>query len=192
MSATIYAYARVSSIDQNEDRQLVALKEHGYSEGKLYTDKASGKDTNRPELQALLKAIPSGATLVIYSMDRLARSLQDLQGIIQKLTAEKVTVKFLKENLTFTGQEDAFSTFQLQILGAVAELERNLIKERQREGIAIAKAKGIYKGRKPKMSPEEYRKEISSRLDKGLTKAAVARELGISRETLYQHLRGAV
>lgn len=184
-TSPVYAYARVSTIDQNEGRQEEELKRHGYSKGKLYTDKASGRDTNRPELQALLKAIPSGASLVVYSMDRLARSLKDLQELIEKLTAEGVTVKFLKEGMTFTGEENAMARFQLQMLGAVAELERNLIKERQREGIALAKARGVYRGRKAKLTPEQIT-AIKERISSGEKKAALAREYSISRETLYK------
>lgn len=186
---TTYAYARVSSEDQNEARQLEALKEHGYSRGKLYVDKASGKDTQRLELQAMLKAMNKGDTLLCHSMDRLSRSLSDLWALVDQQTTQGRTVKFIKEGLTFNGEASPMSKLQLQILGAVSEFERAIIRERQKEGIAIAKTKGVYKGRKPKLTTKDQHQEIAKRIAKGETKVAIAKALGISRETLYQYLK---
>jgi DNA invertase Pin-like site-specific DNA recombinase len=184
---TTVAYLRVSSEDQNEARQMEALKAHGYD--KSYTDKASGKDTKRPELQQAIKALNKGDVLLVHSMDRLSRNLADLSSLVEQLTSQGRTIKFLKEGLVFSGEASPMAKLQLQILGAVSEFERSIIRERQSEGIAIAKAKGIYKGRKAKMTPEQYLGKINELIEKGMTKAAVARELGISRETLYQYLR---
>jgi DNA invertase Pin-like site-specific DNA recombinase len=185
---TTYAYARVSTEEQNEARQLEVLKLAGYTEGKLYVEKASGKDTNRPELQALIKAVDKNDVVIVSSMDRLARSLKDLMGLVEAFTNNGVAVKFIKENLTFSGEDNPIAKLQLAILGGVAEFERALIKSRQREGILIAKEKGVYKGRKPIQGLADKMLEIKTRIANGETKSSIAKELKISRETLYQYL----
>ena len=129
-------YIRVSSISQNIERQL-----DGQHLTVTFTDRASGKDTNRPQLQALMAGNwPAGSVVVVHSMDRLARSLTDLLNIVQQLTARKIDVHFVKEGKTFkgAGTTDAMDMLMLSMLGAVAEYERVLIRERQREGIAKA------------------------------------------------------
>ena len=142
-------YIRVSTLDQNTERQLA-----GIPLDKRFTDKASGKDTDRPQLQAALDYLREGDVLVVHSMDRLARNLDDLRKIVIGLTERGVLVEFVKESLTFTGQDSAMSKLLLSVMGAFAEFERSLLKERQREGISIAKTKGVYKGRKPSLTPE--------------------------------------
>ncbi len=134
MNGQKIGYKRVSTIDQNTARQL-----DGVPLDKLFEDKASGKDTNRPELQAALGYCREGDTLVVHSMDRLARSLVDLRGMVTKLTERGVAVEFVKENLRFNGDDSPMAILLLSLLGAVAEFERSLILERQREGIALAK-----------------------------------------------------
>jgi DNA invertase Pin-like site-specific DNA recombinase len=119
-------------------------------------------------------------------MDRMARNLDDLRAIVLGLTKRGVEVEFLKEGLTFTGDDNAMSKLLLSMMGAFAEFERSLILERQREGIAIAKAKGVYKGRKPSLTPDRAN-ELRFRVASGEKKAALAREFGISRETLYSY-----
>ncbi len=136
-------YVRVSSLDQNQVRQLDGIKLD-----KVFTDKASGKDTNRPALNALLDFVREGDTVVVHSMDRLARNLDNLRYLVQLLTKKGIEVEFVKEHLTFTGKDSPMAQLMLSVMGAFAEFERALIKERQREGIAIAKQKGFYKGRK--------------------------------------------
>ena len=136
-------YQRVSTVDQNTDRQL-----DGVELDKVFTDKASGKDANRPELHVRIEYVRDGDTLVVHSMDRLARNLEDLRRIVRELTGQGVRVEFVKENLTFAGDDSPMNTLLLSMLGAVAEFERSMILERQREGIALAKAAGKYKGRK--------------------------------------------
>jgi DNA invertase Pin-like site-specific DNA recombinase len=121
-------------------------------------------------------------------MDRLARNLDDLRRIVQTPTANGVRIEFVKEHLTFTGEDSPMASLMLSVMGAFAEFERALIHERQREGIALAKQRGAYKGRKKSLS-EAALAELRQRLDTGVTKAQVAREFGISRETLYQYLR---
>lgn len=178
-------YIRVSTVDQNTERQL-----DGLELDKTFTDKASGKDTKRPQLQAALEYLRDGDTLIVHSMDRLARNLLDLQQTVKALNDRGILVHFAKEHLIFAGDDAPMAKLQLAILGAVAEFERALIKERQREGIIIAKAKGAYKGRKPALSPEQAAAmRARDQASHGKGRAALAREYGISRETLYQYLR---
>jgi len=179
-------YVRVSSVDQNTERQL-----EGLDLDKTFTDKASGRDTKRLKLQAALEYLRDGDTLVVHSMDRLARNLDDLRKLVLDLTGRGVHVQFIKESLTFTGEDSPMSNLLLSMLGAVSEFERALIRERQREGIAIAKSKGIYKGRKPSLTAVQVQ-ELQKRVADGEKKAGLAREFGISRETLYQYARAHV
>jgi DNA invertase Pin-like site-specific DNA recombinase len=174
-------YIRVSSLDQNTARQL-----EGVELDKTFSDKASGKDVKRPQLQAALEYLRDGDVLVVHSMDRLARNLVDLRTMVEALTGRGVRVQFVKENLIFTGDDTSAAKLLLNVMGAVAEFERSLLKERQREGISIAKKAGVYKGRKPSLTPERVT-ELRARVAKGEKKAALAREFGISRETLYQY-----
>ena len=182
-SGKTVGYVRVSSLDQNTARQL-----DGVQLDKVFTDKASGKDTNRPQLQAALDYLREGDKLIVHSLDRLARNLDDLRKIVYSLTSKGVVVEFVKENLTFTTDDSAMSRLLLSVMGAFSEFERSLIKERQREGIALAKNRGVYKGRKPSLSDERVA-EMRQRVADGEPKAALAREYRISRETLYQYLK---
>ncbi len=174
-------YIRVSSVDQNELRQL-----EGVELDKKFVDKASGKDVKRPQLQAALEYLREGDVLVVHSMDRLARNLDDLRRIVLGLTQRGVIVEFEKEHLTFTSEDNAMSNLLLSVMGAFAEFERSLIRERQREGIALAKKAGVYKGRKPSLTPERAQ-ELRKRVAAGEKRAALAREFRISRETLYTY-----
>ena len=176
-------YVRVSSFDQNPERQL----EH-VPVDRLFTDKASGKDTQRPELERLLAFVREGDTVVVHSMDRLARNLDDLRRRVQGLTRRGVRIEFVKECLTFTGEDSPMANLMLSVMGAFAEFERALIRERQREGIALAKQRGAYRGRKKALAPERVA-DLRRRAAAGEKKAQLAREFGISRETLYQYLR---
>lgn len=176
-------YVRVSSFDQNPERQLENVEV-----GKVFTDKASGKDTQRPELDALLSFVRDGDTVVVHSMDRLARNLDDLRRVVQGLTKRGVRIEFVKECLTFTGEDSPMANLMLSVMGAFAEFERALIRERQREGIALAKQRGAYRGRKKALSAEQAA-DLRQRTAAGEQKAKLAREFGISRETLYQYLR---
>lgn len=176
-------YIRVSSIDQNPERQLENI-----STDRIFTDQASGKDTHRPELEALINFIRSGDTLVVHSMDRLARNLDDLRRIVQLLTSKGVHIEFIKEGLTFTGEDSPMAHLMLSVMGAFAEFERALIRERQREGIALAKKRHAFRGRKRAVSDKDIQK-LKERVSSGEKKAQVARDFGISRETLYQYLR---
>ncbi|MFD4975319.1 recombinase family protein [Streptomyces sp. NPDC057611] len=179
----IVSYVRVSSADQNTVRQLDALQAE-----RTFTDHASGKDTARPRLEEMLAFVREGDTLRVHSMDRLARNLDDLRRIVRTLTDKGVRVEFAKENLAFTGEDNPIATLLLSVMGAFAEFERSLILERQREGIAAAKARGAYTGRKPALTPEEAH-TLRERAAAGEPKTALAKEFGISRETVYSYLR---
>ncbi|MFC3147976.1 recombinase family protein [Piscinibacterium candidicorallinum] len=184
-------YRRVSTVDQSTARQL-----EGLALDSIYEDKASGSDTNRPQLQALRNPksaiLRPGDTLVVHSMDRLARNLKDLRTIVEELTDRGVRVEFVRDSMTFEPGRDARSMLLLQLLGAVAEFERSMIRERQQEGIEQAKARGVYKGRKPSLTPERVQ-DLKARdaAAGGKGRTALAREFGISRETLYQYLKAA-
>lgn len=143
-------YIRVSSCGQRTDRQL-----EGVALDRVFMDKTSGKDMDRPEFQACLRALQAGDMLHVHSIDRLTRSLQDLLAILEDMADRNVTVKFYKENLIFSGESSPFQRLHLQIIGAVAEFERALIRERQREGIALAKQRGKYKGSKKRLTEDE-------------------------------------
>ncbi|WP_175697569.1 recombinase family protein [Burkholderia ambifaria] len=177
-------YIRVSTVDQSTERQL-----EGVDLDKVFTDKASGKDTERPQLQAALDYLRDGDTLMVHSMDRLARNTDDLLRMVRELTERGVTVQFAKDTMTFSADKrNPQQELMMTMLAGFAQFERALIRERQREGIAIAKANGVYKGRKPSLSPEQV-SMLRQRAASGEAKAAIARDLGISRETLYQYLR---
>lgn len=183
MSGQNIAYVRVSTVDQNTSRQL-----DGMSFDEKFVDKASAKDTKRPALQECLTYVRKGDTLHIHSIDRLCRNLRDCQELLDSLVGKGVTVRFHREGLTFNGNDDSMSKLMLQMMGAFAEFERNLLRERQAEGIAKAKAAGKYKGRKRALSAEQV-KDIQERLGQGEKKAVLADEYGVSRQTLYTALK---
>jgi len=183
MKGQTVGYIRVSTFEQNTDRQL-----EGVQLDKVFTDKASGKDTKRPELELLIQYVREGDTVVVHSMDRLARNLDDLRQTVQKLTGQGIRIQFVKESLTFTGEDSPMANLMLSVMGAFAEFERALIRERQREGIALAKQRGVYRGRKRSLSDREIA-EVRRRIEAGEKKAQIARDYGISRETLYQYLK---
>ncbi|MEO7195931.1 MAG: recombinase family protein [Pseudonocardiaceae bacterium] len=186
MTGQRVAYVRVSGLDQNADRQL-----EGIAVDRAFTERASGKDADRPQLVALLSFVRDGDTVIVHSMDRLARNLDDLRRVVRELTAKGVRVQFIKEQLTFTGEDTAMANLLLSVMGAFAEFSvistRSLIRERQREGIALAKKRGAYRGRTRSLS-EEQAARLRQRAGEGAPKTTLARELGISRETVYQYL----
>jgi DNA invertase Pin-like site-specific DNA recombinase len=183
MTGQRVGYIRVSTLEQQSARQL-----EGLELDRTFVDHASGKDAKRPQLEELLNFVRTGDTVIVHSMDRLARNLDDLRRIVQALTNKGVRIEFVKENLTFTGEDSPMASLMLSVMGAFAEFERSLIKERQREGIALAKRRGAYRGRKKSLSPQEVA-ELRQRVAAGISKAQVAREAGISRQTLYQYLQ---
>ena len=187
MNGQQIGYIRVSTIDQNTDRQL-----HGIELDRVYEDKCSGKDTNRPKLTECLAYLRSGDTLHIHSIDRLARSLRDLLNIVEDLLTRGVKIVFHKEGMTFDGvNPNPSQALYLKVLGSVAEYERALIRERQAEGIALARQRNAYDrcGRKPSLTPKQI-EEIKLRLASGEAIAPIAREYKVSRQTIYLHCKG--
>ena len=183
MNGQNIGYIRVSSAEQNTERQL-----DGLDMNRIFTDKVSGKSVDRPALQEMLRFVREGDHLFVHSMDRLARNLIDLRQMVQDLTAKGVRITFVKENLVFNGDDAAMSVLLLSVMGAVAEFERAIIRERQAEGIRIAKQKGVYKGRKASLTNDQMA-EIQEKIAAGVPKAKIAREYKCSRETLYKYLR---
>ena len=174
-------YRRVSDITQSLERQdLVGCE-------RIFEEKLSGASADRPALQDMIAFVRSGDEVVVHSIDRLARNLMDLQSIIKELNDKGVTIHFISESLSFSDDGgNAFQTLQLQMLGAFAQFERTMIRKRQAEGIAKAKAKGVYAQRKRTVNPDK----IKQMFDDGLTKAAIAKQLNISRMSVYRSLQG--
>jgi DNA invertase Pin-like site-specific DNA recombinase len=183
VTGQVVGYKRVSTLDQTTDRQLAGIELH-----RTFEDHASGKDTSRPQLTAMVGYVRAGDTVIVHSMDRLARNLENLRSLVRTLTDKGVRVQFLKENLTFTGEASPMSDLLLNVMGSFAEFERALIRERQREGVALAKAKGVYKGRSRSLSPEQV-DQLRSKAAAGVKKTALAREFNVSRETVHRYLR---
>ena len=177
-------YIRVSSIGQNTERQL-----DGIQLDKIFTDHASGKNAERPKLQECLSFVREGDVLMVHSMDRLARNLIDLRQIVDILTQKGVIVQFVKEQLIFNGQDDSpMSKLLLSMMGAFAEFERSLIRERQKEGIELAKQRKAFTGR-PKQVSDEQIAEIKQLMQTGESKEKIAKRLNISRATLYRYAK---
>lgn len=178
-----YAYIRVSTVEQNEARQLEAMKKYDIPAENYYVEKVSGKDTNRPKLQELLAKVEKGDVIHIHDFSRLSRSVADLLKLVETLEAKGVTLISNKENLdtsTPTGK------LMLTMIGAINEFERANLLERQREGVIIARQKGVYDKFDIDMERvAEMKKEIAAGK---LTVAAAARELGISRLSMYRRL----
>lgn len=180
-------YIRVSTTDQNTSRQL-----DGVQLDKIFTDKLSGKDVNRPQLQAALNHLREGDIFHCHSFDRLARNLTDLNKIVTDLVKKQITVKFHMESLTFEpkagGGLSPYNELLMQLLGAVAQFERANMLERQREGIVKAKQAGKYKGRKPISLKSEQFEALKQAIANGGNKSAIAKQLNISRATLYKYI----
>lgn len=185
MSGEKIGYIRVSTADQKEARQL-----DGLELDKIFLDRASGRDTNRPQLQELLRYVREGDHVVVHSMDRLARNLDDLRRLVRQFSEMGVKVQFLKEGIIFAGEEAPMSNLLLSVMGAFAEFETALIRERQLEGIAAAKKRGAFKGR-PHALTQDKIEYLSFRVKKGDHKADIARDLNISRPTVYKYMKMA-
>jgi DNA invertase Pin-like site-specific DNA recombinase len=181
------AYVRVSTPEQNPDRQL-----EGIELDRKFVEFCSAKSTDRPELKIMLEYVRSGDTVLVHSMDRLARNLKDLKAIVDNLVAKDVKVKFMKENLEFSSEKSAVATLVLHLMGAFAEFEHAFILERQREGIEIAKLRGRYSTRKRKMASPEVLEKIRADLQTRKTKTKIAEEIGISRQLLHFYLKNYI
>lgn len=183
----IVGYIRVSTLDQNADRQHVALNAAHVE--KIYEDHISGANTDRAQFQAMMQFLREGDELVVLSLDRLARNLRDLLDTVETLGKRGVSVRFLKENLLFDARSNADPTSKLMLsmVGAFAEFERSMIRSRQAEGIALAKARGAYKGR-PRSVTDEQISKLKAALAQGVPLTKATRKVGISRTTAYRYL----
>ncbi|MFI3242579.1 MAG: recombinase family protein [Alphaproteobacteria bacterium] len=180
----IFNYKRVSTIIQSTERQLLDIECD-----REYEDKLSGKNRERPQLEAMLLNIRGGDTINVHSMDRLARNTKDLLNIVEEITNKGAKIMFHKENLTFApDKNDPYQELMMTMLAAVSTLERELINQRVREGVAIAKAKGKFKGGKNKLSSEQV-EELNALYTKGIKIAEIARKFGLSRPTVYSYIK---
>lgn len=178
------AYIRVSTVEQNTDRQLAGC---GIEFDKVYEDKASGGSTNRPELAKLMEYAREGDTIHVHSIDRLARSLDDLRKLVTDWNNTGITVRFHKEGLNFAaGDNTPIAELMLNMLGAVAQFERAIIRERQAEGIAKAVSKGKYKGRKPDNKRNDKIRELRG---SGMSIRKIATEIGCNPSTVQRAIR---
>lgn len=189
MSGQVIGYVRVSSVDQNDARQVEALGQVD----RLYSEKVSGKNReDRKQLAALIDFAREGDTVRVKSPDRLARSTRDLLNLIEEFRGNGVAVEFVDAPMLnvnpLAEKSDHMAKAMLGILSVIAEMERDVIRERQAEGIALAKANGVYE-RAPKLNAEQI-EDAKARVASGVAKAKVARDLGVSRQTLYTALAG--
>ena len=185
MSGKRIGYIRVSSTTQNiarQEEQLESLKLD-----RVFVDKASGKNLDRPALTQMLSYIRDADEIYVTSLDRLGRDCNDLQNLVRTITDAGATVHFIKEALTFNGDDSSLSRLLLNVMSAFSQFERELIKERQQQGIEIAKANGVYKGRAKALKLEQVM-DMKSKVADGIPKAKIAREMGISRKSLYNYL----
>lgn len=184
MTGKRIGYIRVSTVDQNPDRQLQGIKLD-----KKFIEYASGTTIKRPQLSLMLDYVRDDDVVIIHSMDRLARNVKDLINLVDILSNKNVEVTFIKENLTFNGKDSALSKLLLMIMGAIAEFEHSLIRERQAEGIAIAKMKGKYTIGRPNKFTLTVREKIIEELKTRKSKTKIAKDLGISRFSLYEYIK---
>ena len=178
----VVAYIRVSSDSQNLAMQRASIEP--YKPERVFEEKISGKNMERPQLQEMLNFVRANDEIVIYSLSRISRSLKDMLNIMDILIEKKVTLISIKENLTISDSNKT-TRFFVSILGCCSELERENIRERQADGIKEAKKRGVYKGRKP-IQVEDFGKWYELWQKRAYTKTALAKELGISRQTLYK------
>ena len=177
-------YVRVSSVEQNTGRQL-----EGIEIDRLFIDKASGKNTDRPKFQEMLNYVREGDMVVVHSMDRFARSLKDLVEEVDKLVKRGIAIQFIKEKITFTAQATPMDNLMLQLMGAFAQFEREIILERQKEGIKLAAAQGN-KGRVHKLKPDQADALRQAWAEgKYRSKVALGKAFGISRQAVYRYLK---
>lgn len=170
-------YIRVSTVEQNSERQLIEVKLD-----KVFEDKCSGKDTNRPQLNLMLDFVREGDCIHVHDISRLARNLSDLRVLVSSFTARGISIKFHKENLVFTGEANPMQDLMLSMLGAVYEFERSMALERQREGIAIAKQQGRYRGAKKRVNDDA----IIAELKKGTSIRMTAKLMGVAPSTVQR------
>lgn len=179
----IIGYIRINNCGKRGEEQLKGIKLD-----KLYTENTTLKCIERPQLESLISYVSQGDIVVVNSMDRIFRNLHDLRRLALVLIEKGVSIKFIKEKLTFSAEDSPMTNLVLSIIGSLADFERALIRERQINGIAIAKKQGLYKGRKPSLTEAQI-KEIMQRAKTGEAKTKIARDFGICRDTLYKYLK---
>lgn len=184
MSGQRVGYVRVSTLDQNPARQL-----EGMTLDRVFSESASARNADRPELIEMMAYVRAGDTLYVHSIDRLARNLDDLRSIVRELVDKGARVEFVTEGLTFTADASPIATMLLSVMGALAEFERAIIRERQAEGIALARNRGAYRGRKNKLGTERLRQARELLEGEGNTMTSVAETLGVDRSTLHRALK---
>lgn len=184
MAGQLVGYARVSTIEQNEQRQIETLKSYGCE--KIFLDKVSGKDRNRPQLQSMLEYVREGDTVIVSEYSRLARSTKDLLDIVQGLDDRSITVKSDKEKLDTSSPQ---GKLMLTIFAGLSEFEREIMLQRQREGIAIAKAKGKYKGRTPVKKPNNWPDLYSQYMNRQFSLSKLANMCSCSRSTAWRWVK---
>ena len=178
-------YVRVSTVEQNIGRQL-----EGVEVDRTFIDKASGKNIDRPKFQEMLNYVREGDQVIVHSMDRFARSLKDLVTEVDKLVKRGIAIQFIKENITFTAQATPMDNLMLQLMGAFAQFEREIILERQKEGIKLAAAQGKYKGRVNKLKPDQAEAlRLAWKNGEYPSKVALAKAFGLSRQAVYRYLK---
>ncbi len=181
----IIGYVRVSTVEQNEERQLVTMEK--YQVEKIFQEKVSAKDTDRPQLQEMLEFVRKGDTVVVHDFSRLARSTKDLLDIVELLEKKEVALISAKENID---SSNPTGKLMLTMIGAINEFERANLLERQREGIAIAKANGKYKGRKAiEIESSKFEEQYNRYLKREINKTQLAKELNVSRPTLDKMIK---
>lgn len=181
-----YGYVRVSSKEQQEHRQILAMEGMGISPDEIFMEKQSGKDVNRPELQSLMKKVQAGDTVVVESISRFARNTRDLLELVDRLAKKGVEFISLKEHIDTTTPTGRFT---LTIFAAVAELERDYILQRQAEGIAAAKMRGIHLGRPVKKPPKNFAELVEAWEQSKISFAEILAETGLKESTFYRRLR---
>lgn len=180
-------YIRVSTVEQNEARQIEALLARGVERENLYIDKQSGKDADRPKLKELLSFVRRGDTVITESISRIARNTKDLLSIVDYLKSKQVEFISLKESIDTTTPQ---GKFMLTVFAAMAELERENILERQKEGIAIAKSEGKYKGRKPiELNEELFKKTVADWRQGKITAVKAMEIVGLKANTFYRRVK---
>ena len=183
MAGKIIGYIRVSSFEQNPERQLDSLKLD-----KTFIDKASGKDVKRPQLEAMLNYVRDGDTVIVHSMDRMARNLDDLRRLVNELTHRHVAIQFIKENLKFTGEDSPMANLLLSVMGAFAEFERAMLRERTKAGLISARKQGRIGGRKPKFESHQLDEIVRMVTTGEKTAAEVARLFEVHPATISRIL----
>lgn len=174
------AYLRVSTTEQSLCRQL-----HGMQFDKVFEDKCSGKDADRPGLKELIEYARQGDEIYVHDISRMARNTADLLKLVEKFASKSISLIFVKENLVFSGDSNPMNDLMLTLLGAIYQFERSMILDRQREGIEIAKKKGKFKGKQPNQKVHQKIREL---FQSGMSKRAISIELGCSRPTVYRAL----